>query len=270
MNAQDIIRSIDKPIDKSPGDYFVDGLLYCGKCHEPKQCRPLNGSEMITNCLCRCGVRERERKEDERKAAERERLRERCLPRTSMHKSRFETAEQVDHIQKARKYIENWDRLGGSNRGTGLIFWGNVGTGKSFAAQCIANALIDRGKTVKYITAANLIEELTDAKTDYSAKTDTLCDVPLLIVDDIGAERDTAFAREKLCSAIDSRIESGKPLIVTTNYSMEDMKNCSDVTLQRIFDRLLGCCVPIQVVGESRRKKAAADNLRYARSLLCD
>lgn len=92
--------------------------------------------------------------------------------------------------------------------------------------------------------------------------------VPLLVLDDLGAERDTPFAKEQLCSIIDQRSESGLPLVVTTNYSVRDMESSTDPAQQRIFDRLRAACVPVSVTGESRRREIGARKISEARVIL--
>ena len=89
-----------------------------------------------------------------------------------------------------------------------------------------------------------------------------------LIVDDLGAERPTSFSSEQICRAVDERAEAGKPLIVTTNYTLDEMRRCQDHEKQRIFDRLNALCVPVAVVGESRRVALGAEKLRAAKALL--
>ena len=148
----------------------------------------------------------------------------------------------------------------------GLLFWGNTGTGKSFAAHCIANALLDQKIPVKLFPA----EELAELLKDYSKRADTMKsirEVPLMIIDDFGVEDEKSGSHSKICAAIDARIESGKPLIVTTNYTIGEMKDNQDRGLQRIFDRLLSVCVPVAVVGESRRRGIGEENKRFIQDL---
>lgn len=154
--------------------------------------------------------------------------------------------------------------------GTGIVLWGNTGSGKSFTAQCVCNALVDRGIAVAYVTAAGLVSNLMDRDIPRQEYRDKLCRVSLLVIDDIGAERETSFAREQLCGAIDARLENGKPLVVTTNYSLTEMQDTQDPALSRLFDRVLGSCVPVRVVGESRRKVDGAVKLEAARRLLTE
>ena len=182
-----------------------------------------------------------------------------------MRKHTFEAASEDKHVQLARRYVEEWTEM--RKRNVGLLLWGNTGTGKSFTAHCIANALIEQGVPVRVYSVVDLMMSLMNwqKRDDILQKIRT---VPLLILDDVGAERDTPFSHEQLCAIIDERGESGLPLIITTNYSVSDMEKCGDPEMQRIFDRLCAMCVKIAVTGESRRREIGAQKLRDARALL--
>ena len=68
---------------------------------------------------------------------------------------------------------------------------------------------------------------------------DSLGDYDLLIIDDLGAERSTEYAMEQMFSIVDSRYRSGKPLIVTTNLKLDELKHPPDLAHARIYDRIL-------------------------------
>ena len=266
MNAIDIIDSINRP-NAAPGDYTgADGLLYCGKCHTPKQTRGegiAEGRLLSISCACRrAEIDEEERKAQRRRADE---LRGLCLPERAMHGSTFASAADAKHIRSARRYAAKWDECRAKN--IGLLFWGNTGTGKSFTAQCIANALLDRQIPVKYYTAVQLVARLME-KENREPFLASLRGTPLLIIDDVGAERDTPFSREQLCAVIDERSEARRPLIVTTNYTLDEMRSCQDHAQQRLFDRITALCVPVAVIGESRRREIGEGKLREAKALL--
>ena len=82
----------------------------------------------------------------------------------------------------------------------------------------------------------------------------------LLIIDDLGAERSTEFAQEQVFNIIDARYRSGKPMIITTNLTAEEIKNPQEVGYARIYDRILERCFPIAVMGESRRRQEVKDS----------
>ncbi len=267
MNVSNILDAINRP-NEAPGDYIgPDGLLYCGKCRTPKQTRGegiMEGKLLSITCACKRAELDADTAAEEKRKADE--LRALCFPVAAMQQHTFDRASDADHIQKARRYAEQWDRVRSDN--IGLLFFGNTGSGKSYTAHCIANALLDHHIPVRYVPAVELVAKLMDRETRRDEYIEKLCKTPLLIIDDIGAERDTAFAREQLCAVIDARSEAGKPLVVTTNYSLSEMRNCTDHALQRIFDRLTALCVPIRVVGESRRAEIGASKMARARELL--
>ena len=162
--------------------------------------------------------------------------------------------------------MEHWLTM--SADGTGLLFCGNVGTGKSYAALCIANALIDRGIAVKYYSAADIVSKLTSKEQAQEDYIKALCAAPLLIIDDLGAEHDSAYSQSQLCRAIDARVDSGRPFICTTNYSLEELEKTTDHIKQRIFDRVKGVTVPVVVDGQSRRIAEGQKRLEKARQIL--
>ena len=97
-------------------------------------------------------------------------------------------------LVKARRYSENWDAF--RQDGTGLLLFGNVGTGKSYAAGCIANALIEKTVSVLFVGLADVVNRMQgNFGADRDAYLKTLMRPELLILDDLGEERNTASAR---------------------------------------------------------------------------
>ena len=90
----------------------------------------------------------------------------------------------------------------------------------------------------------------------------------LLILDDLGAERNTSFGKERVFDVVDKRLLTGKPMIVTTNIPLSVMKQAADLDDRRIFDRILEVCVPIRFDGENFRKGSASANVKKAAKLL--
>ena len=90
----------------------------------------------------------------------------------------------------------------------------------------------------------------------------------LLIIDDLGAERSTDYALEKVYNIIDSRYLSGKPLILTTNMTLKDMQESEDIRYRRIYDRIFEMCFPVRFAGRSRREKAASKRFDAMKNLM--
>ena len=181
---------------------------------------------------------------------------------------RFESAAvTTPQLAKARGYVQHWDEF--KKAGIGLIMFGNVGTGKSYAAGCIANALIDRLESVLFVGMSDVVNRMQgNFGTDRDHYMKSLMRPDLLILDDLGAERNTSFGKERVFDVVDKRLLSGKPMIVTTNIPLSVMKQAADLDDRRIFDRILEVCVPIMFDGDSFRKSTAADNLKTAARLL--
>lgn len=91
---------------------------------------------------------------------------------------------------------------------------------------------------------------------------------PLLVLDDFGTERTTDFALETVYSAVDERYKSGKPLIITTNLTLDELCNPPGIAQQRIFERVLEMCTPIAFRGKSSRSEIAERRKEIAQTLL--
>lgn len=269
MDLTSLIDGIERKaaaeIKAEQGDYYGDdGLLMCGKCNTPKQTRVvIFDRERTPFCLCRCEAEKREREEAERKRIEFEKqvkqYRRMGFPESKMQYWTFAnddgTNAKISTV--ARNYVERFDRM--RKDGKGLLMFGKTGTGKSFAAACIANALIDKGTpvlTTNFARIANTVQGLFDGRQEYY---DSLNRFPLLILDDLSAERKTEYMHEIVYEVINSRYLAGLPLIVTTNLTADELKHPADVTNQRTFSRLFEMCIPIHVEGDDRRRDALKD-----------
>ena len=81
-------------------------------------------------------------------------------------------------------------------------------------------------------------------------------------------ERGTEYALEQIYNIIDSRYRSRKPLIVTTNLTLTELKKPQDIAHARIYDRLLELCTPIACTGPSMRKDIGQAKLDLLKTLL--
>ena len=150
----------------------------------------------------------------------------------------------------------------------GYLLWGGVGTGKSFFAGCIANALMEQEVSVRMTNFALVLNDLTACFEGRNKFIAHLCRAALLIIDDFGMERGTEYGLEQVYNVIDSRYRSGRPLIVTTNLPLNDLQNPQDTPHARIYDRLLAMCAPIRFSGENFRKQTAQDKLAKLKNMM--
>ena len=169
-------------------------------------------------------------------------------------------------MKLAREYAAHWEDMREKN--IGLLLWGDVGCGKSYLAGCIANALMDQEIMVRMTNLSAVINDLSGSFEGRNEYLERLSSCPLLILDDFGMERGTEYGLEQVYSVIDGRYRSGKPLIVTTNLTLSELRNPKDIAHRRIYDRVLEMCVPVRCRGESFRKKTAEEKYREIESLL--
>ena len=231
--------------NKVTADYVdEEGCLHCGICGKRKQMKvSLMGFEHVVSCLCECEVKARQELDEKMQWEEAQRqlyqrksvgLRERRF-----WEWKFENDNGSNQkILIARQYVENWTDM--KRKNVGLLLMGPVGTGKSFFAGCIANALLEQGERVMMTNFSRILNEMTSYQADKNQIIQNLVDYPLLIIDDLGIERNSEFALEQVYNVIDSRYCKMLPLIVTTNLGLNEMKSTDlDTAHQRIYSMVM-------------------------------
>lgn len=139
-------------------------------------------------------------------------------------------------VESCKKFIEtfNYDYHN-------LFFYGTVGTGKSFLSGCVAKELIENGHSVIYFSAAGLFETISRLSFDYKNKEElhgmyeNLYECDLLIIDDLGTELINSFVTSQLFSCLNERQIRKKSTIISTNLSLEELRNFYS---DRIFSRI--------------------------------
>jgi DNA replication protein DnaC len=269
-----IIEKARETANITAGDYVgEDNLYYCCKCHTKKQTAVvLFGETRIVPCICKCRADALKAEDDARRQREHferiMRLRSTGFPEKAMSSWTFSSDDGSNPKMSnaMRKFVENFPTF--QKEGKGLLLFGSVGTGKTFLAACAANALIDKGipcLVTNFARIANEVQGMFEGKQEYY---DNLNRFPLLVIDDLSAERKTEYMQEIVFNVIDSRYRANLPLIVTTNLTREELLHPSDIAYQRIFSRLFEMCTPIEVSGVDRRQKALKEDIGKYKNLL--
>lgn len=261
-----MIEDVEYPYDPEK-EYIKEGHAYCKVCHERKDGKPIQmlNKPMIFKMACRCD-RDREVKEKEReKQMEIERLKRNCFNSIIQWTYTFENyqGEENQSFIIAKNFVKDYEEMKKEN--IGLLFYGSVGSGKTYLACSIANALIEQYQiSVKIRNFAQIINELQKSSFDFdkNAYIESLVNTSVLILDDLGIERDTSYAKEQVYNIVNNRYLKQKPTIFTTNLSYDTIQNCKDsVEYQRIYSRIIEMCIPVMVVGEDFRKIIQRDKL---------
>lgn len=258
---------------RSKDDYLgTDGLLYCGKCRTKKETlikfpEEFGGGERKVSCQCQCQIEEeRWRKEQDQYEQDMlyiRRMRDASMMDAKYKNARFDTYQVTQSNRKAynlaRNYCNHFEQMFADNQG--IIFHGPVGTGKSYTAACIGNELLDQKQSVIMTSLVKILQNIE--KQNEESYIAMLNSAKLLILDDLGTERSTDYALEKVYNIIDSRSRVSKPMILTTNLSLDEMLDVQDIRYKRIYDRIFETCFPVEISGDSFRRISAAQ--RYDR-----
>lgn len=251
-----------------------DGLVYCGKCGSRKQLRVKFGDKThVVRCVCKCESKELEEKKRQEEYEEQMRRINRLKEASMMDKKyrevtfdKYEVREENKKVfEMAKKYADRFQDMYKKNQG--LLLYGPVGTGKSFTAACIGNYLLNNAKPVIMTSFVKILQDVweNDREAEYIT---ILNSASLLIIDDLGTERETDYALEKVYNIIDSRVRANKPMIITSNLELNDMMECEDIRKKRIYDRILECCYPMYVGGKSFRMMKAAQRFDEMKDFL--
>lgn len=162
--------------------------------------------------------------------------------------------EWMEHLKNgALKFAEGFS---GEDSGN-ILYYGPVGSGKTFLSNCIAKRILDRGYSVLYQSAPALIAfiseytfAVSEDKKAWRSKFDFLYDADLLILDDLGTEPMTSMNVSYVFDLLNRRLVAGKSMIVSTNLDLEEIKRTYD---NRIFSRVWGNFDVFHVYGDDIR-----------------
>lgn len=260
----------------SEGDYVgEDGLIHCGICGKKKQCMVeivLQGKKVIRTPPVPCDCRQKvideavKREESIERAEKLKLLRSMSLMDKKFENLYFSSLQQTKFNERplkiAHRYVERFDLM--YQKCQGMLFYGPPGTGKSYLAAAIANELMEMQKSIIMTSFVKILDKTAESE----SLVDSLNQADLLIIDDLGAERETSYALERVYNVIDSRYRANKPMLLTTNLGVDELKNSDNIQYRRVYDRILEICYPVEFTGPSWRRKEAGTRYNEMLKLL--
>lgn len=161
--------------------------------------------------------------------------------------SSLETAHRA--VEECKRFIEDFD-----NKPKNLLFYGDIGVGKTFLSNCIAKELLEKGYSVIYFTAFQFFDILSkgvfNKDEDAIAAHQNFFDCDLLIIDDLGTELANSFTSSQLFLCVNERILRNKSTIISTNLNLHEM---AEIYSERVPSRITSNYTVIKLFGDDIR-----------------
>lgn len=165
--------------------------------------------------------------------------------------SRFDHSQNEDAYNTAKYFADHFDDIRHSDKNS-ILFYGNTGTGKTHLAAAISNHVINENHhPVMFGTFIEFLDRIRSEFNDNTERTKhDMKTVPLLVIDDLGKEKQTVWSDQTLFEIINYRYEHRLPVVITTNLSWNSLPTRYDTA---VISRLLEMCIYVNVVGKDHR-----------------
>ena len=147
------------------------------------------------------------------------------------------------------------------NQTNGMIITGESGIGKTHLASAIANKLIENGRIVLIGRLTTLLDKIKDTFADNTKSENELIElysnVDMIIIDDLGTERISKWALEKLYTIIENRNENRLPIVITTRFDKKELlqrfnEGQDKILADAVINKLYQMCYGVTLVKEKR------------------
>ena len=151
------------------------------------------------------------------------------------------------------------------NKPKGLYLNGSFGSGKTYLISALFNEMAKKGIRSAIVYYPEFLRGLKSSfQTDYNDKFNYIKKVPLLLLDDIGAENCSSWSRDEVLGPIlQYRMESDLPTFFTSNLNLEELElsltlsssPSEKVKARRIVERVKQLSINIELISKNRRVK---------------
>lgn len=236
------------------------GLEACPNKMKGYQYKPEKDQNIIRFSYVACNKQEKKYKDD----AYKRNLELFCLPKEIKEAS----LKNIYKDDKARlpiiKYFKEFmDSYSNHEQTKGLYLTGSFGSGKTYMIAALFNEMAKKGTPSALIYYPEFLRSLKSSfQTNYSEKFDYIKKVPLLLLDDIGAENCSSWSRDEVLGPIlQYRMEQCLPTFFTSNLTMEELEQALAITTsaadkvkaRRIIERIKQLTVTLELISKNRR-----------------
>ena len=256
------------------GDYEKDGVIYCGYCHTPKQIRHMWRGELRRfpiHCRCKreCMARIQEEREERERQMQVDLCRQHALPYAYMHQWTFDrddgTSPQA--TRNFREYAEHFAEM--RKDGTGMFLFGPKGSGKTYAAVQIVNALCDKGYRCLVTSFSEITKNLLSLNRENRQQyLDDICSHDLLVFDDFGGESPGNFFDINLLEIVKTCYRKYIPMIVITPMTQEALEESLNYTRKQAVSRMKERCYCITLRNTGRYQRITRERKEKMERLL--
>lgn len=169
--------------------------------------------------------------------------------------------ERLEIVKYFKKFIDNY----GKNKVKGLYLHGSFGAGKTYLVAALFNEMAKRNIKSVIVYYPDFLRSLKESfENGFNEKFNYIRKVPLLLLDDIGAETVSEWNRDEILGSIlQYRMEEGLPTFFTSNLTIDELeehfaitnRGIDKVKARRIIERIKYITENLKLVSVNRREK---------------